>query len=333
MANDLSRPHRIWRPQHLSTLELERFKKILGTTKYSTFRRLNSFFDRRISSWIPLQNLQSLKIKRGHLTRLWQRNLQATFDLKNLLLASMREFTKSLEMLPHLEHLVLEGVAANRMENSERERRMISSLKHLVLRGRQVIQAEILSKSLRKLSKLRVLVLRDCILSGKLDLNSSGSESTDIVSSQNSCTSSLEIIKMYNVKQTSKVSISGKHCPRFESLHIVSMKSLIELNITGVTTPHFLALEDCKRLERVSGNFYLAKLVILDCPKLQELPSLANSRFLESISVARCQRLHRIERLPTTSKYQHYHADFNIKSFLPKEVYESYFLALFVYNC
>ncbi|XP_059069222.1 disease resistance protein Roq1 isoform X2 [Cryptomeria japonica] len=356
MADDSSHPRRIWRPQHLSTLELEGLKKILATTKYSAFRCLNSIFDRsigsqityflgnrddraetstallwleldlnwdsyrRIPSWIPLQNLQSLKIKRGHVTRLWQRNLQATFNLKTLLLASMREFTKSLEMLPHLEHLALQGIAAYHMENSERERRMKSSLKNLFLTGGLVIEAGELSKSLRKLTNLRILVLRDCILIGTLAFNSSGSELTDIVYSQNSCTSSLEIIKMYNVKQISKVSISGKHCPRLESLHLVSMESLIELNITGVTTPHFLALEDCKRLERVSGNFYLAKLVILDCPKLQELPSLANSRFLESISVARCRWL-LIGGLPTASKYQHYHADFNIKSFLPNECF------------
>ncbi|XP_057829873.1 disease resistance protein Roq1 isoform X2 [Cryptomeria japonica] len=107
MADELSLPRRIWRPEHLSTLE---FKKILATSKAQSLRCLNSIFDRSIGSqilyflgnrddiyeaallwleldmnwrshtsvplWIPLQNLQHLKITRGHFKRLWQRNLQ-----------------------------------------------------------------------------------------------------------------------------------------------------------------------------------------------------------------------------------------------------------------
>ncbi|GLJ45673.1 hypothetical protein SUGI_0961330 [Cryptomeria japonica] len=365
MADESNFPHRIWRLHDLRAFELDTFKKVLAATRGRSFRCLNSFFDnsigsqityflgnrddrvetsaallcleldmkwnsyRRIPYWIPLQNLQYLKIKRGCLTRLWQSSLQATFELKNLFLtetASLGDITTSLEMLPHLEHLALEGSLVYRMEKSEREWRMLSSLKHLVLSGRHpeckglVIQAGKLSKSLRKLTKLRILVLRDCIVSGELALNSSGSESTDLVSSQNSCMGNLETIEMSNVKQTSKVSISGKYCPRLESLHIESMQSLNELNITEITTSHFLALKDCKKVKRVSGEFDLTKLLIADCPELVNLPNLAKSQFLKWISVAKCQKLDNLKGLWAASKYQHYHVDLNLKSFLPAKI-------------
>ncbi|GLJ48575.1 hypothetical protein SUGI_1024730 [Cryptomeria japonica] len=215
-------------------------------------------------------------------------------------------------MLRNLEHLVLKGSSAYWIEESESEWRMLNSLKHLVLRGRNpewrelVIQGANLSISLRKLTNLRVLVLRDCTLSGELALNGIGSVSTNFESSINSCMgSSLVIMQMSNVKQTSKVSISGKHCPRLGSLQLVSMESLVELNITGVTTPFFLELENCKRLKRVSGELDLAELVIFDCPKFEALPSLANSNFLEKISVDKCWSLNEEVNAPATLKYLH----------------------------
>ncbi|GLJ48580.1 hypothetical protein SUGI_1024790 [Cryptomeria japonica] len=217
-------------------------------------------------------------------------------------------------MLRNLEHLVLEGSSAYWIEKSESEWRMLNSLKHLVLRGRNpewrelVIQGANLSISLRKLTNLRVLVLKDCTLSGELALNGIGSVSTNFESSINSCMCSLVIIQMSNVKQTFKVSISGKHCPRLGSLQLVSMESLVELNITGVTTPFLLEFVNCKRLKRVSGEFDLAKLVIFDCPKLEALPGLANSNFLEKISVDKCWSLNEEVNAPATLKYLHYNS-------------------------
>ncbi|XP_059068378.1 disease resistance protein Roq1-like [Cryptomeria japonica] len=243
MAHELNLPPRIWRPQHLRTLESEGYEKILATAKGHSFRCLNSIFEmsirsqityflgnrddysntsvallwfeldlswhwhKSIPSWIPLQNLQCLKIKRGHLKRLWPRTLQVT----------CYKCSRS----------------SSTIHQQEEER----------YGSRQLFLYE-----------------------------------------------------------------TASHYPRLESLHLVSIESLIKLSIIGPPTMHFLAVEDCKKLLSISEEFDLAKLVIFDCPKLQTLPSLANSRFLERITVDKCWRLRKGVNAPATLKYLHYYA-------------------------
>ncbi|GLJ14045.1 hypothetical protein SUGI_0224630 [Cryptomeria japonica] len=64
-----------------------------------------------IPSWIPLQNLQYLKIYQGSFQRLWRRDHQVPLQLKDLILdgTNLEEFPNPLGMLSHLENLVLAG--------------------------------------------------------------------------------------------------------------------------------------------------------------------------------------------------------------------------------
>ncbi|XP_057871803.2 disease resistance protein Roq1 [Cryptomeria japonica] len=309
-------PHRLWRPQHLKSLELKQFKNILTET---TGRCLLSIFDwsfgaqitcflgnmdnsteapialiwlqldltwsvqTSIPSWIPLQNLQCLRIVDGRLKRLWQNDTEVPCQLKELLLyrTSLAEYTNSLEMLTNLEKL-----AIRRSPDDDG------------------IQGRSLLKSLRNLTQLRSLVLTHWPLWGEVTLNSSG------VSDVKFPMSSLENVEISEVKHTWKVSISGDHCPSLKCLRIQSMENLFLVDLSVVRTLSYLELKSCTQLREVSGISDLENLVILNihkCPKVIQLPSLARLSFLEKIIIDGCEKLQNIAGIEELKRLKYLH--------------------------
>ncbi|KAH9289012.1 hypothetical protein KI387_033129 [Taxus chinensis] len=225
-----------------------------------------------IPPWIPLQNLQRLRIVFGYLKRLWHDNAQAPLQLKELVLQqiSLEEFP-SLGMLNQLHDLVLKG--KTRQDNP------------MLISGRS------LSEALRKLTNLRSLILCQFRLSGELDLKDY-IESTTF----HSPLSNLQTIKICDVQLAYKVSVSGKHCPNLESLHLESMENLIEVDLRNGNTLNSLTVMSCGALKRISGGFDMAaRLAILnlqECQRLERLPSLEGLSCLEKITIDRCEQLH-----------------------------------------
>ncbi|KAH9288617.1 hypothetical protein KI387_032734, partial [Taxus chinensis] len=314
IADDLSHPRRLWHPQFLKSLESKGFQNILIETNGRCF---HSIFDpsmsckityfveksnnsadtstvllwleldlkgyqlKRIPSWIPLQNLQYLRIVDGRLKKLWQDDLQVPFELKELLLETiiLRELPNTLGMLNHLEKLVLKGRYSD-ISNS-----------NFLIEGRSF------SESLRKLRSLRSLTLWDFCLSGELALSDSR-DSTSFQTSLDRSMSCLRTIHIHGVKLTSMLSIDGEHCPSLEYLRLDSMENLVEVNLNPVTTLNSFKLVFCKKLKTISGNFdleNLERLSIKECAELEEVPNLSRLDSLQHFSIDGCQKLQCIE--------------------------------------
>ncbi|KAH9317337.1 hypothetical protein KI387_019106 [Taxus chinensis] len=332
MADELSSPRRLWRPQYLRAQEAKGFQNILATPGYN-FRCLNSIFDGyteiryfvigksndcheqstcllwleldfslfeslegehmtsvpwpcTIPSWIPLQDLQYLKISNGRLRTLWQDDEQAPCNLKELVLdtTNLEEFPNSIGMLRHLEDLVLRGRAewnGSEWDNSFQ------------------IDGSFFSKTIEKLTNLRSLVLRDLTLSGQLTLNVK-----KLLATRASPMVSLEKIDVRDVKHVSKVSISEEYISRLKSLHLVSVEDLIEVDLGVVTLQSCdvgtndvrlnidgpvrlccierIAIDGCWKLQKINGIDMLEGLKYLHL-------SAGTQAILESIQT--CKRL------------------------------------------
>ncbi|XP_057837034.2 disease resistance protein RPP5-like [Cryptomeria japonica] len=299
MADGERHTCRFWCPQDLKSMELKGFQNILNETNYYSFRCFHSFFDSSVGgritfflgnsdgcsetstvllslelylreaklisipSWIPLRNLQRLRIVFGCLKRLWYDNAQAPLQLKELVLQqiSLEEISSSLGMLNQLQDLVIKG-------KSERENHMLTS-------GRS------LSETLKKLTKLRRLIL--CQL--RLDLQPSlkyGGESSSLDSFVGI---PLQNIQIWDLLHAWNISISGEHCPDLEYVHLESLENLAAVDLKNVHTLNSLTLRFCGDLKKLSRSFdrYArpARLHIHEC---QHLGLTAYSRKMKSLS-------------------------------------------------
>ncbi|KAH9288615.1 hypothetical protein KI387_032732 [Taxus chinensis] len=346
IADDLNNPRRLWHPQFLKSLESKGFQNILTETNGRCF---HSIFDpsmnckityfveksnnsadtstvllwleldlkgnklKSIPSWIPLQNLQYLRIVDGRLKKLWQDDLQVSSSswipppISQSLMSTIRGIKKRLlqsdaEVPFELKELLLETIVLRELPNTLG---MLNHLEKLVLKGRYsdisnsnfLIEGRSFSESLRKLSSLRSLILWDFCLSGELALSDSR-DSTSFQTSIDRSTSCLQTIHICGVKLTSKLLIDGEHCPSLEYLRLDSMENLVEVNLSPVTTLNSFKLVFCKKLKTISGNFDLGnleKLSIKECGELEEVPNLSRLDSLQHFSIDGCQKLQSIE--------------------------------------
>ncbi|KAH9304446.1 hypothetical protein KI387_008850, partial [Taxus chinensis] len=300
LADELSHPRRLWHPQQLQSLKSNGFRNILAQTNGHSVRCLNSIKEKSmkcrikyflgnsdgrfetstallwlqlsylsnkftsIPSWIPLQNLECLKIMDGNLERLLENNAQAPFQLKELFLerafCDPADFTKSLGMYNYLEILVLSGR---------------SSFSPTLIDGRSF------SQSLGNLANLRRLVLRSLNITGEVVLHSTGMAPR---------ASSLQTICMGELDLVSKVSISGVQCPSIEFIRLESMYNLIKLNLPKVATLNSLVVVKCSRLEKISGNFdllqTLERISVYECPQLQKIPGIEKMQRLKYLELS-----------------------------------------------
>ncbi|XP_057846568.2 disease resistance protein Roq1 [Cryptomeria japonica] len=335
MADARSSPlDRLWRTEDLKSWKFSGFQKILIETSGKQLRCFNSTCDwsirityflgnsrgysetvllwleldlrdsflTSIPPWIPLQNLQGLKVSNGGLKRLWQNDNEAQFQLRRLVLytISAMEDIKSIEMVTTLEDLVLSG--------------------DLLQTATTVMEGNSLSDSLRKLHQLRYLVLRHFTLNGELYLSNerkpflpetpmSSLEKMEIFPPKPSI-NSLEKIEITKVELMSKVFISGEYCYCLKHLKLSDMEDLSELNLIGVKTLHSLKIEYCTELKTVLGISDLKILVMLylrDCPKLEMKPTVANMLCLEEITIDNCRKLQNLEGIEELQGLKYLH--------------------------
>ncbi|KAH9330195.1 hypothetical protein KI387_002303, partial [Taxus chinensis] len=247
-----------------------------------------------IPSWIPLQNLECLKIRHGHLEQLWQSYSQAPLRLKELHLYGvvLAEIANSLGfMLNQLEKVVLNvtGIPIKVWSLLETLANLTSNLRSLVVRN-AVCVGNLALNNIDETVSFRnegSLVLMLFSIRGELALNNLGEFSM----------SNLEKIELSDQELVSNVIISGNYCPKLHSLRLDSMKNLIELNLKRVTTLKHLELWSCGKLSTVLGISSLSKLVTLDidsCPEVQDLTCLAFLSCLEIITIDGCYKLKNI---------------------------------------
>ncbi|KAH9293941.1 hypothetical protein KI387_040864 [Taxus chinensis] len=298
-------PRRLWQPQYLRTMVSKTFQNILMETNGRCYNSISDLFQityflgnsddfaqtssallwleismvkekhLSIPSWIPLQNLQCLRINGGCWERLWQSDAQAPLLLKELQLyyTSLEDqFPNSLGVLRNLEDLALFGMGWEGFKIG----------KFMVIEGRA------LSESLRNLTNLKSLVLTHLCVSGELTLNNSIDSTTF-----ESPTSSLEKIDIRGVEALSKISISGEKCP--------SLKSLELRDITNLTEVHFtlnsVELRPCEKVRTFSGIPDLAEEGYSGVQELSNLESIKISKCWQLQNIIGIERLERLRCL------------------------------------
>ncbi|GLJ33300.1 hypothetical protein SUGI_0670000 [Cryptomeria japonica] len=293
MAEQMIPPQRLWQPQYHKSLASKPFQNIFMELNGRCFNcisdsfqmtyffgnsddsvqtsstllslELSMFKDKHLTipSWLPLQNLQYLRIKGGCLERLWQSDSQAPSQLKELQLQYTSvedQFPNSLGVWKKLEDLVLFGMGRQGFEIGQ----------FIVIEGRS------LSESLNNLTNLRNLVLTHLSVSGELALNRSR-DSPNFKSSMDS----LEKIGIRDVEALSKISISGQNCPRLNSLELRDIKHLIEVHFTQNSVelgPCDLAEEGCSEIKELSS---LERIQINKCWQLQKITGIEKLRRLK----------------------------------------------------
>ncbi|KAH9288821.1 hypothetical protein KI387_032938, partial [Taxus chinensis] len=290
MTNALNHPHRLWRQQDLMSLELKGFQNILAQTKDRCF---HSIFDESLSSrityfvgqsddsgkasacllwlqleldsctrypsipsWIPLQNLQFLRICYGRLERLWQSNVQTPSQLKELQIyeSFVEEVPDMLEISNKLENVVLDTE-----QMPIRGYSLSGSLRmNLSTFSSSIEWASVKSLSIQKFKSKGVLTLNNGVESRTVEAPMSG----------------LENLEISGKTLVTKILISGNHCPRLESLKLHDMANLIEVDLSSVKSLNCLEVTNCISLQRISATFDLTNLVefnISQCPEFKEL--------------------------------------------------------------
>ncbi|XP_057863268.2 disease resistance protein Roq1 [Cryptomeria japonica] len=321
MALDLRPPHRLWRPQDMKYLESTGFKSILGKTHVRCF---HSIFDKYMSSqvtfflgqpdicfetsasllwlelqgnsteqpcipsWISLQNVQCLKIKREQLKTLWENRIQAPSQLKELQISET-----FLEKIPdfsgisdNLENVVLDARGWPIQGLSLLES-LSMNLCSICLRS-STLKGEKSSTKIEGRTSCESLVIWNFKFSGEVVWNNRGMSSNVKVPM-----AGLEKIEISDEELVSKILISGIHYPSLEPIKLHCMENLREVDLISIKSLNCLDITNCKHLKSLSGMSNLAKLVLLNitkCPELEEL-SLGHLSCLERMTIVGCKRL------------------------------------------
>ncbi|XP_057817412.2 disease resistance protein Roq1-like isoform X1 [Cryptomeria japonica] len=304
MALEFSPPHRLWRPQDLTYLESRDFRNILSLTNVRCFhsifdKSMNSqvvFFlggsgicletsasllwlqledNSSIPSWIPLQCLQSLKIKRLRLKTSWWNHTRALSQLKKL----------HIDQCPELKELTFGHLSCL-------EKIIIKNCSNL----KGVLEISNLAKLVTlKISRCEKLDLECFCLRGMKCLQSITFDRS--VKVKYFMLDSCQILKTVEFNCQELVELSIRGCQELEELTEFRGPSCVErIIIDGCRKLKRLQVYGCRRLRSVSGNLRVKKLCISDCPELEECPSLSYCREIDFDSCEKIQNL----TVPTT---------------------------------
>ncbi|GLJ07135.1 hypothetical protein SUGI_0059480 [Cryptomeria japonica] len=230
-----------------------------NSSRLSCQDHLNFSVQPQIPSWIPLQNVQCLRVGNGYFKRLWQQDAEASSQMKELKIYGtlLEEFPDLLGILTHVER-----------ELNDRQR--MSKMKLLMVNTRRKI-----SRSLQK------------IQGGKFIALLNGGQDPVIVKASLSLLEYLVIREQENII---RIVTNGNQCPNLKSLDLSSLINLNEVQFTSVETLHCLKVSKCEHLKRLSATSSfteLEELNISTCPKLEE-PSLGFLSCLKRIRIAYC---------------------------------------------
>ncbi|GLJ33639.1 hypothetical protein SUGI_0676280 [Cryptomeria japonica] len=333
MADELSHPRRLWRPQHLESLISKGFENILtqprvrclhsfrnqytgGHIKYflgeaeSMLEPSTALLWLELDHWrptltnIPLQNLQRLRISGGylaaHLKGFWQTDVQESFPIKVLEIKAIHDLDElSLGLLCSLEKLVIYGCAY-----LTRVTGIFDLTKLTELNISKCGKFELEELSLGHLRCLERILVHNCkylkIVTGISDLKKL------LIFAMSNC----ETIEELSFDQLSSLKrITIHDCGHLKSVTGISdLAELIELNIrkcgeleeisfVQISYPEIQTIHNCKHLKSVIRISDLTKLEILhiySCGKIEEL-SLAQLSCLRMCSVPDVPTLKRVE--------------------------------------
>ncbi|GLJ33336.1 hypothetical protein SUGI_0670680, partial [Cryptomeria japonica] len=325
MANELSHPHRLWRPQDLKSLESKGFRKILEQTKGRCFHSivdkstgckityflgepedgsdttyllwlqleyLNRAIKSSILSWIPLQHLQCLRIKNGCFQKLWQSDVQAPSHLKELQIHGtfLEEFPDLLGKLDNMQKLVLHAKAI-RMDVRFFLKSLRMNLSSLKIMESALVGKTVYNETAEGATYNSLLIYDFKLLwEGEVALNNEGTVMSNV-----------EDLEIKGCRLVTKILINGDFWQRLQSLNISEMDNLIEVDLARIKTLICLEITGCKKMKTLSATPDLCKLVelkISSCLGFEEL-CLARLSCLEKIKIHFCEKLQSIT-LPTT---------------------------------
>ncbi|XP_057855875.2 disease resistance protein RPV1 [Cryptomeria japonica] len=315
MADELNHPSRLWHPQELQSLESKGFQYILAESKGRCF---NSIFDMSMRSqityflgesdrgaerstsllwlqldmtsseecddipaWIPLQNLQCLRISKGYLKRLCQSNVQVPSRLKELQICQtvLEQFPDFLGVSNNLETVVLDAEHMQ-IEAWSLLQRLRVNLHSLDIRSSR-LKGMLTSNDDEKQSTFKSLFIRDFNLSSELVLNNQWLTSTGL--------SGLENLQIGSQKFVTKILLTGICCPNLKFLKIYDIENLIEMDLRGTWTLNFLEITNCENFKRLLIASDVTNLVVVNishCPELEE--SNLNVSCLAKMTIKNC---------------------------------------------
>ncbi|GLJ33364.1 hypothetical protein SUGI_0671230 [Cryptomeria japonica] len=296
MAHERSPPHRLWRPQDLKSLESKGFKNILTIPDIRCFL---SIFDKSMGSkvtfflgqennrfetsgsllwlqlegnsteqpsmppWIPLQNLQCLRIRSVQFKTLWGNDMQAPSQLKELQISqtSLKEFPDFRGISDNLENVFLDarGLPIQGLSLLESLSMNLSSiyLRFSTLKGERGYSER------GKKTQCESLVIENFKFNGEVDWNNGKAHMRG-----------LEKIEINGEEFLSKILISGIHYPSLTSIKLHNMENLMEVDLTKVKTLNCLDIRNCQKLKILVATSDLPNLVLLNisqCPELERI--------------------------------------------------------------
>ncbi|KAH9290031.1 hypothetical protein KI387_034148, partial [Taxus chinensis] len=295
MAEELT-PRRVWCCKYLQSLESKGFQKTLLETNARCFHSMQDrFMDAQITffignsddcsqestsllwlklilngnehtcipSWIPLQNLQCLKIFHGPLKGLWMNNVQEKIRVD---ICKKRNFIQ-FEMCKNLTKLVI-------CQCLELEKLCLESMYFL-----ETIRVD-------ECRKLNCLVLNNCksmadlAISGCLELKKLCFEGVNNLEKirVDRCRK-LNCLELNSCKKLTKLMIC--HCPGLEKLCLEGLHHLEMITVDKCEKLNSIQLKNCKKM---------TKLLICHCPELGKL-CLESLYCLERTVVDECQKL------------------------------------------
>ncbi|KAH9290030.1 hypothetical protein KI387_034147, partial [Taxus chinensis] len=305
MAEELT-PVRVWRPDYLQSLESKGFQKTLALINARCFHSMRDrLMDAQITffignsdycsqasssllwlelmlngnehtcipSWVPLQNLQGLKVSYGWLKRLWENNVQAPSQLKVLEISKtfLKEFPDLSGMSNQLERVQLKDE---------------------------------LSISIQGCSLLKSLKPRSFVLNSGSTLHTNGELAfNDRVLEATCFTSSYfpNLLLFYNFKLGGTLALKKERqsridFTRFVKLNISKGHEFEELCLEGLHGLEKIRLDRCEKLKclKLSSCKKLTELVISQCRQLKKL-CLESLYCVETITVDNCENLNCLE--------------------------------------
>ncbi|GLJ33699.1 hypothetical protein SUGI_0677400 [Cryptomeria japonica] len=319
MAAEFSPPQRLWRPQDLKSLDSKDFETILANTNfrcfYSIFQKSlgsevtfflsppNNCFEKSASllwlqlnrnsteqpsipPWIPLQNLQYLKIKHGHFRKLWENGIQAPSQLKELQISEI-----SLEEFPDLV-----GISKDNLENEEGSsivKAQMNCLENLQIKikGEKCVSGMILSST--DYPNLKSLKLNG--LENLMEVNLIGVDTLCFLHIKN-CKKLKRLTGTSELINLERLTISD--CPDLELEYLCfrGMMCLEKVSFGRNVKVKCFELDGCPKLKATEFSCEkLVELSIRGCPKLEKLPDFEGPSCLERILIDGCGKLENLQ--------------------------------------
>ncbi|XP_059065278.1 disease resistance protein Roq1-like isoform X1 [Cryptomeria japonica] len=303
MANELSQPPRLWRPEDLKKLESKGFENIFAQTNGRCFHSIfdmslnyeDKFFLGKLDDnaetsscllWLHLRystiyfepyafNLNSLRHPHDKSSSV-QPTIPPWVPLKNIQCLTIsngyfkRLWQQDAEAPSEIKELEIDGTF---IEEYTDYLGILTNVEKQVNEGQHMSKMKsLIVKTRRKLSK-------------SLSKNSHRKSST--VKAPLSFIENLAIKEQENIE---RIEINGNYCPCLQSLELSSVGNLIEVQFTRVETLNCFNISNCQYLKSLSVTSDLTKLEELSistCPMLEE-PNLGNLSCLKKIRITKC---------------------------------------------